>query len=219
LPLRTIQPRSKWLPAIDKFIHIRRHLAYSSMPLNSGPFVSWLLKSDCELLGNVLDLQLDDVTEIFRVACPTKYVWFLPDKVGIPDDHIPSNNSQKKKRPKHREFTDTVTQAISSSRLTCIITDGLDAFSGSCPRLKRFLQRLESLICFIHIFTMVPSSVRSISGPGFACGTLADGRYYASLHSHGLLAQTPSLKVEMLFASFKQLHNNNHAPVKKTRSL
>jgi hypothetical protein len=144
---------------------------------------------------------------------------FCPIRLASQTITSPAITLKKKKRPKHREFTDTVTQAISSSRLTCIITDGLDAFSGSCPRLKRFLQRLGSLICFIHIFTMVPSSVRSISGPGFACGTLADGRYYASLHSHGLLAQTPSLKVEMLFASFKQLHNNNHAPVKKTRSL
>jgi hypothetical protein len=189
------------------------------MPLKSGPFVTWLLKNDCQLLGDALGLHLDDVTEIFGVARPAEYVPFLTDEIGLPDNHIPSNDSKKKKkRPKHRQFTDAVTRAISPSGLTCIITDGLDAFSGSYPRLKRFLQQLKSPICSIHIFNVVPSSVRGISGSGFACGTLVDGRYYAFFHSAELCASPPSQKVEMLIASFKQMHNNNHAPVNKTRS-
>jgi hypothetical protein len=70
------------------------------MPLKSGPFVTWLLKNDCQLLGDALGLHLDDVTEIFGVARPAEYVPFLTDEIGLPDNHIPSNDSPPPKKKK-----------------------------------------------------------------------------------------------------------------------
>jgi hypothetical protein len=73
------------------------------MPLKSGPFITWLLKNDCQLLGDALGLHLDDVTEIFGVARPAEYVPFLTDEIGLPDNHIPSNDSKKKKKDQNTD--------------------------------------------------------------------------------------------------------------------
>jgi hypothetical protein len=110
---------------------------------------------------------------------PAEFVPYLEDETGLPADHIPTTESQRKKIPKHMEFTAGVTRALEfSPGLTCILIEGLDGFCNSYPRLERYLQQLEFPVCLVHIFTTTTASPTGLTGPGFAYGTLADGRYY-----------------------------------------
>jgi hypothetical protein len=220
LPLRPIRPRHTWLPVIDQFLSVRRWPPYPSGPWKCGPWVTWIQKNNCQLLGAALDLVIDDSIGVAVPACPAEYVPSLIDETGLPADHIPSIDLRRKKIPKHKEFTENVTRVLKSSwGLTCIITDGLDGFSGSYPRLKRFLQQLKFPVCFIHIFAPTTTSPMSLTGPGFPSGTLADGRYYTFFLSDELCATPCSPKVEMLIAAFNKSLETNHAPVKTKASL
>jgi hypothetical protein len=219
LPLRHIRPRQTWLPVIDQFLSVRRWPSYPSGPWQCGPWVAWLQKNNCRLLGATLDLIIDDSLGVAAPACPAEYVPYLEDETGLLADHIPSIDSQRKKIPKHKEFTADTTRVLkSSSGLTCIVTDGLDGFSCSYPRLKRFLQQLQFPVCFIHIFTPTTAGPIGLTGPGFAHGTLADGRYYTFFHSDELCATPCSPKVKLLIATFNQSLGANHAPVKTKAS-